>query len=201
MARRSNDIFSPQQERRGLVWVIILVTLLGTVIGAGLLMNTASNQYVQLHSEKVSIMGLDKTYEGFTILHLSDLHASPVGSDMELWRELLFGKTFHAVVLSGDMVGADGDYEPMLSLIHTLRSIKQDVPIYFIAGDDDPPAVLSTPQGTPEALAGWVRAAQKQGAIYLDAPVAQQVGKYNVWFTPEYLYDVDAAGMAGSLAV
>lgn len=203
MARRkAYYIFAPEKQRRGGVggWLILLALLAGLAVTVFFL-NMASNQRVELLNEKVSIMGMNKAFEGFTVLHLSDLHASPVGSDMEQWRELLFGKTFHAVVLSGDMVGADGDYEPMLSLIHTLRSIKQDVPIYFIAGDDDPPAVLSTPQGTPEALAGWVRAAQKQGAIYLDAPVAQQVGKYNVWFTPEYLYDVDAAGMAGSLAV
>jgi len=199
MARRSNDIFSPQQERRGLVWVIILVTLLGTVIGAGLLMNTASNQYVKLHSEKVSIMGLDKTYEGFTILHLSDLHASTIGSDPAVWRELLYGKSFHAIVLSGDMVGKSGNDEPFLSLLHALKQVKQDVPIYFISGDEDPVPVITTPQGTADVLADWVRAAQQSGAIYLDAPVPQAVGKKTVWFVPQYLYDTDPDNMIMSL--
>lgn len=41
---------------------------------------------------------------------------------MELWQSLLKGKSFNAVVLSGDMVGGSGNYEPMLTLIHTLRS-------------------------------------------------------------------------------
>ena len=200
--RKAYYIFAPEKQRHGGrgTWLIVLALIIG-LSAAVFFLNMASNGRVELTSEKVSVMGLDKAFEGFTILHLSDLHASPVGSDMELWRELLFGKTFHAVVLSGDMVGLDGDYEPMLSLIHTLRAIKEDVPVYFIAGDDDPPAVISTPQGTPEALADWVRAAQKMGAVYLDAPVAQQVGKYQVWFTPEYLYDVDAESMAASLTL
>ena len=144
-------------------------------------------------------MGMDKTFEGFTVLHISDLHAGPIGSDMELWQSLLKGKAFQAVVMTGDMVGSDGNYEPMLTLIHTLKQLKPEAPVYFVAGDDDPEPVISTPRGTPEVLADWVLAAQQEGAIYLDAPVRQEVGKRGIWFVPEYFYDVDAAGMVKSL--
>ena len=65
--------------------------------------------------------------------------------------------------------------------------------------DEDPEPVLSTARGTPKVLAGWVEAAQKAGAIYLDAPVSQTVGKKTVWFSPEYLYDVDVDGLIGAL--
>lgn len=202
MARRkATYIFVPDKpvRRRGPGCLSLTVIMLLAALCAVLLMNHAVNLRVELHEEKVSVMGLDKAFEGFTVLHISDLQAAPAGSDMELWRELLYGKTFHAVVLSGDMVGYTGDYEPLLSLIHTLGEIRKDIPIYFIAGDEDPLPVVSTPQGTPEALSDWVRAAQKMGAVYLDAPVAQQVGKKTVWFVPEYLYDVDAEGMVSSL--
>ena len=97
------------------------------------------------------------------------------------------------------MVGATGNDEPLLSLIHTLRMVKADVPIYFISGDEDPVPVLSAQQDAPDALAGWVRAAQREGAIYLDAPTAQQVGKKTVWFVPQYLYDMDPESMIASL--
>lgn len=199
MARRNNDIFAPQRERRGILWTIIFLMTVSALAAVGLFMNQAANQRVTLETVRVPVMGLDKTYEGFSILHLSDLHASEVGSDPALWRELLFGKTYHAVVLTGDMVGADGNDEPLLSLIHALQQAKQDVPIYFIAGDEDPEPVITTSQGTPEALAEWVRAAQKAGAIYLDAPVAQAVGKQTVWFVPQYLYDMDPGSMIASL--
>lgn len=198
--RKTNYIFIPEKRRSG--GVGCLFTVLGVVVAlaaAGLFMNYAMNQRVALNEEKVSVMALDKAYEGFSVLHISDLQAQPVGNDADQWRSLLYGKTFHAVVLSGDMVGAGGDFEPLLSLIHTLKQIKKDVPIYFIAGDEDPDPIITTPQGSPEAISGWVRAAQKQGAIYLDAPMAQQAGKRTVWFIPEYLYDVDAEGMVFSL--
>ena len=199
--RKATYIFVPDKpvRRRGPGCMTMVVILLLAALCAVLVMNYAVNRRVELHEEKVSVMGLDKAFEGFTVLHISDLQASPVGSDMQLWRDLLYGKNYHAVVLSGDMVGYKGDYEPLLSLIHTLGEIRKDVPVYFIAGDEDPLPVVSTPQGTPEALSDWVRAAQKMGAIYLDAPIAQQVGKKTVWFVPEYLYDVDAEGMVASL--
>ena len=199
MARRSNDIFAPPREKRGFGWVILMVLALAALIAAGLFMNKAANQRVSLNTEKVAVMGLDKAYEGFSVLHLSDLHASDVGSDPALWRDLLYGKSFHAIVLSGDMVGATGNDEPMLSLIHALQQVKADVPIYFISGDEDPAPVISTAHGAPDALADWVRAAQKKGAIYLDAPVAQKVGKRTVWFVPQYLYDMDTQTMIDSL--
>ena len=199
MARRSNDIFAPPREKRGFGWVILIVLALAALIAAGLFMNKAANQRVTLATEKVAVMGLDKTYEGFSILHLSDLHASDVGSDPSLWRDLLYGKSFQAIVLSGDMVGATGNDEPLLSLIHALQQVKADVPLYFISGDEDPAPVLSAAHGTPDVLADWVLAAQEKGAIYLDAPVAQKVGKKTVWFVPQYLYDMDPQSMIDSL--
>jgi len=201
MARRNNDIFAAPRKRSGLGLLILVALIIAALAAAGLFLNKAANQRIALSSEKVPVMGLDKTYEGFTILHLSDLHASALGSDLELWREMLFGKTFHAVVLSGDMVGATGNDEPLLSLIRILRLIKPDVPIYFISGDEDPIAVVSTSTASPEVLAPWVRAAQQAGAVYLDAPVAQAVGKQTIWFVPQYLYDMDPQIMIDSLTV
>lgn len=201
MARRkANYIFVPEKKKRGGAGCLFVVLAVAVALGiAGMLMNYAINQRVELKEEKVSVMGLDKAFEGFTVLHVSDLQASSIGSNQELWRELLYGKSFSAVVFSGDMVGYEGNYEPLMSLIHTLRQIKKDVPVYLISGDEDPAPVISTPQGTPEALSEWVREAQRMGAVYLDAPVMQEVGKKRVWFVPAYLYDVDAEGMVGSL--
>ena len=201
MGRRRGDyIFAPEKQKTGRLGCLFTgLGLLAAMVLAALLLNFAANGHVALEEERVSVMGLDKTFEGFTVLHLSDLHAAPLGSDMELWRTLLHTKNFDAVVMTGDMVGKDGNYEPMLTLIHTLKLLKPDVPIYFVAGDDDPSPVESAPRGTPEVLGEWVRAAQHEGAVYLDAPVRQQVGKRAVWLVPQYLYDVDAAGMVSSL--
>lgn len=201
MARRKNEyIFVPQKQKRSHwgVWLVALAMLFAVVVVV-VMTNRGVNQKLSLETEKVRVMGLDKAYEGFTILHISDLHASSVGSDLSQWKSLLNGKNYHAVVLSGDMVGKSGDSEPLLSLLHNLNALRENVPIYFIAGDDDPSPVLSTARGTPKVLAPWVEEAQTAGAVYLDAPVSLTVNKKNVWFSPEYLYDVDIDGMTGAL--
>ena len=49
--------------------------MLLAVILAALLLNQAVNSHVALLEERVSVMGMDKIFEGFTVLHISDLHA------------------------------------------------------------------------------------------------------------------------------
>lgn len=198
--RKSNYIFAPEKQKTGRGGCLLTVLgLLLAVILAALLLNQAVNSHVALLEERVSVMGMDKTFEGFTVLHISDLHAGPIGSDMELWQSLLKGKAFQAVVMTGDMVGSDGNYEPMLTLIHTLKQLKPEAPVYFVAGDDDPEPVISTPEGHAGGARRLGARRAAEGAIYLDAPVRQEVGKRGIWFVPEYLYDVDAAGMVKSL--
>lgn len=201
MARRKNDyIFVPGRNRRrgpGCLILLLSIALAAVVLSA--LTNNAMNQKVTLLEEKVAIMSLDKAYEGLTVLHLSDLNSAKLGLDADAWRALLFGKKFSAVVMTGDMVGEGGDFTPLVALIKAIRQQNAAAPIYFIAGDDDPPPVPTIATGSAEPYADWVRAAQQAGAIYLDAPVSQPLGKKTVWFTPEYLYGVDVSGMCESL--
>ena len=180
-----------------------MILLMAVVLAAFVLLllaNLAMNRKLELATVKVPVMALDKTFENFTVLHISDLHADPMGNDLNTWRTALYGKGYSAVVLTGDMVGKTGDYQPLVSLINILRQIDTTAPIYFVAGDDDPPPVISAYRGTPEVLADWILAAQGAGALYLDAPMGQQAGKRTVWFIPEVLYSMDVAGMAESLA-
>ncbi|MBE5793417.1 MAG: metallophosphoesterase [Clostridiales bacterium] len=201
MGRRNNGYIFVEKKKKGpgLGCLVLLLLLIASIAGAAVMINTGFNRRITLETASVNMMGLDKAYEGLTILHISDLHASPVGSDLELWKNLLNGKSYKAVVITGDMVGKSGEYEPFLSLIHNLKQINADAPIYFIAGNEDPTPVLTTNRGTPHVLAKWVLAAQDQGAIYLDRPELLEIGKKKVWFTPQYLYDVDAEGMLSTL--
>ncbi len=201
MARRKNTyIFAPERKRRkGPGCLILFLSALLTVVGLTLISNHAMNSKLTLETAKVPVMSLDKAYENFTVLHISDLHGAAVGTDADVWRSLLYGKRFSAVVMTGDMVGTSGDFQPLVALIGILKQINEAAPIYLCAGDDDPPPVVSTYRGTPEVLADWVLEAKKAGAVYLDVPDSVAVGKTKVWFSPEYLYSVDMAGMAQSL--
>ncbi|MBE0601231.1 MAG: metallophosphoesterase, partial [Firmicutes bacterium] len=202
MARSKNNYIFVEQKpkKRAPGCLILLLAVIFAVIALSILSNSVLNQRIHLNSEKVRIMNMDSKYENVTILHISDLHGSELGFETEMWKDLFYGKGFTAVVMTGDMVGQSGDFAPLVSLIRALRQIKEDVPIYFVAGDEDPVAVNSTLHGSPEPLAEWVRAAQAEGAIYQDRAVGQTVGKKTVWFIPENLYSIgltDSAGIKG----
>jgi predicted MPP superfamily phosphohydrolase len=199
-SRKNYYIFAPQkQKRRGPGCLILLLSLLFAAVVLGLLTNAATNRRTELLTEKVRVMSLNENLENFAILHFSDLHGDERGLDADQWRTLLYGKGFSAVVMTGDMVGKTGDYTPLVALVKTLRQIKADVPVYFIAGDDDPDPVQYDVHGNSQVLADWVLAVQEAGGTYLDRPISQSVGKLTVWFVPEYLYSVDIEGMQSSL--
>ena len=74
--RKSNYIFAPEKQKTGRGGCLLTVLgMLLAVILAALLLNQAVNSHVALLEERVSVMGMDKTFEGFTVLHISDLHA------------------------------------------------------------------------------------------------------------------------------
>jgi uncharacterized protein len=205
MGRRKNNYIFIQEtkKRHGSGCLILVLAIVFAATALAILSNNLLNQKLKLNTDTVRIMNLNSGFEDFTILHISDLHGSEIAFETDLWKDLLFGNGFTAVVMTGDMVGAGGDFAPLVTLIKTLQEIKAGVPIYFIAGDEDPAPVVSTLHGSPEPLAEWVRAAQAAGAIYLDRAVSQKVGKKTVWFIPEDLYSIgltDDAGIGGMVS-
>ncbi len=194
MARRGGKLlFAPRRKRRPgcLVTVLFLLLALGLTLG----LNAANNGYVSLAQQHVTVPGLDRELEGFKILHISDLQGKLFGADQQRLHQVIRLERYHAVCLTGDMVGEKGDPGPLLAL---LRWIPQDIPVFLIAGDDDPPALNSLDLNSQEALSPFILRAQEQGAIYLDSPQRIQVGRRSVWFSPASLYttDLQAAGYA-----
>ena len=199
--RRQPYVFAPHHNRRMRVgsWLIALLFFFA-IVSTIFFVNLSINTRVALRTDSVRILGLPKDLEGFKVLHISDLHASSLGSRMEIWKELLYGKNYHAVVMTGNMIGKSGEYEPFVSLVHSLSQINPNAPIFFIEGDEDPEAIVSQYHGSQDVLSEWVRAGEKAGGIYLDKPMSVKKGKHTAWFVPEFLYGVDAQGMARSLS-
>ncbi len=184
-------LFAPRRKRRPgcLVVLLLALVLLGLTLG----LNHLNNGFVDLLRETASITRLDKALEGFAILHLSDLHAASLGEKQAEIRKLLRTESYRAVCLTGDMVGLSGNAQPFLDLLDVFP---EDVPVYFIAGDNDP-APLNLSAGS-QVKADFIRQAEAKGAIYLDSPQQIIIGKRSIWFAPASLYttDLDAATFA-----
>lgn len=199
MARRRKNayIFAPEQSPKSprgfFTGLLILILLAAALLTA---YNFVLGRQVKVETQKVSVMGMDKNLEGFTILHISDLHGARLGDKQETLRKALEGKSYQAVCLTGDMVGASGDVEAFMELLNVLD---HSVPVFLIAGDSDPAPIQFSAHGSAGVYADFIQAAVDKGVIYLDAPYQMTLTKdTSVWFVPEYQYSLDAASMAAA---
>jgi hypothetical protein len=92
---------------------------------------------VQLKRNTVCLPNLPSAFDGFTILHLSDLHADISGSAMRRTAELVLDLDYDLCVLTGDYRGrTHGDCMPCLEGVARLRQeLRGD--IYAVLGNHD----------------------------------------------------------------
>lgn len=90
-----------------------------------------------LRRYQVAIRALPPAFEGFTILHLSDLHEKEFGRAGEQLVNLIRDEHFDMVAITGDLViGNRPRLTPALELIAGLRAIS-NCPFYSVPGNHD----------------------------------------------------------------
>jgi hypothetical protein len=97
---------------------------------------------VQLRRHTVRVPTLPSAFDGFTILHLSDLHADISGPAMRRTAELVLDIDYDLCVLTGDYRGRTyGDCMPCLEGVARLREqLRGD--IYAVLGNHDSIAMV-----------------------------------------------------------
>lgn len=196
MAKHSKDlVFAPQRKRRGCGFLLWLLVLFIIGLGGLLVVNDSQNRGVKLEKQRVPVLGLTQDLEGFSILHISDLHGARLGEAQSLIADALKGVSYKAVCITGNMVGPSGDVQPFLDLLNILN---KSVPILFIPGESDPAALYTTAHDSVSTLAPYITAAQEAGATYLDAPYKLTVGKATLWFSPESVFSMSADQLISS---
>ena len=97
---------------------------------------------VQLRRNTVHLTNLPSSFDGFTILHLSDLHADLSGPAMQRVADLAHDLAYDLCVLTGDYRGrTHGDFEPCLEIVAHLReTLRGD--IYGVLGNHDSIAMV-----------------------------------------------------------
>jgi uncharacterized protein len=102
----------------------------------------ANARKVQVRRNIVRLPNLPGAFDGFTVLHLSDLHADLSGPAMQRAAELAHGLAYDLCVLTGDYRGrTHGDCRPCLEGVARLReALRGD--IYAVLGNHDSIAMV-----------------------------------------------------------
>ena len=97
---------------------------------------------VELRRNVVRLARLPAAFDGFTILHLSDLHADLSGPAMRRAAELARDLDYDLCVLTGDFRGAThGDCRPCLEAVERLREALRGN-LYAVLGNHDSIAMV-----------------------------------------------------------
>lgn len=182
----NRNLFTENTRRRlPLVWILLIVLLVVGVLGA---YNLIQGSIVRVDELTVVIPGLDRAFEGYTILHISDLHGARFGQSQQQLLSAIRRHSYNAVCITGDVVSASNDPYAFYELLEGLGTRQ---PVYFIAGDEDPVAVISEAHQSNEVLADFVLGGQRRGATFVDSPISISYGGQTIWFAPESLFSLD----------
>jgi uncharacterized protein len=92
---------------------------------------------IQVRHNRIQLCNLPSSFDGFTILHISDLHADMNPRAMERLADVLPGLDYDICVLTGDYRGETyGPFDKALERLALIRS-KLKGPVYGVLGNHD----------------------------------------------------------------
>ena len=195
MSRRKNKyIFAPDKRYREYGHRVrnTVLVVLALVVVLFFVANFIISHQVKLVSMKLTVLNLPEDLEGYSILHLSDLHGAELGQQQAAIAAALGQTRYSCVVMTGDMLGEDGDLDPLLDLLALMPG---DTPKYYIPGDTDGDWLDTFAHGSLSVFTDWAVRLQEAGVILLDRPMSETRGKGTIWFVPESLYTLNLDSM------
>lgn len=193
-ATPGNDFFDPRRKKPLHTRLALYFFLLFLAVIA---VNLLINQFVHIRRVQVPVTGLHEDFDGYTLLHISDLKGESFGSEQGLFASALKDAEFDAVVITGDMISELGNAQPFYALIDQLKTLNAKAPVYFISGDTDPPVTSKSHFASGSPFASWVLGAQQRGARLLSAPECITRGDQSLWLTTGSQLNLDLDTMQG----
>ncbi|SFK33690.1 metallophosphoesterase [Methylocapsa palsarum] len=148
-------------------WVYATWTIQSALRLVGLYRRACDNAArVELRFNTIRSKRLPAAFDGFTILHLSDLHVDMSQPAMKRLAELIAGLQYDICVLTGDYRGKT--YGPFRAAIEGIAAVRSylDAPVYGVLGNHD--TILMTPELEDmgiRMLLNECEAIESQGAI------------------------------------
>lgn len=95
--------------------------------------------WLHVHTVEVQIEDLPPELEGFTILHLSDIHQRRFGREQSRLLAAISGREYHIIALTGDLLRhpRPPDTGPTEELLAGLNG-----PVFFVPGNHDYPELV-----------------------------------------------------------
>ena len=164
-----------------IVFLILVVVLF--LVRLQIDANVIQTSRFNLESSKIP-----KSFDGYKIVHISDLHSKEFGKDNKPLIEKTTQEKPDIVVLTGDMVSAnETDYTVFFSLVSELT---QKYKVYFIPGNHEQAL-------NPKEKSEIITYLEDRGVDVLDNEVAiiksgdEEINLYGLWYGNKYYSEND----------
>ena len=120
-------------HKKNMEIVFLFAVVLGMVAIVGLLY--FQNKGLVLSRHAIGFEFLPKEFDGFTIVHLSDLHNKQFGKGQ--WRliDMVRKARPDIIVMTGDMV--DSTFYHSEPIVELMRGLREVAPIYYVTGNHE----------------------------------------------------------------
>lgn len=118
------------KKRRPLVWLLVILA----VLALGTLWFQWQCWGIQTTHTEVPVNGLPEGFEGFRIVHLSDLHGHEYGPNSEELLEKVRAEEPELIVITGDLIDREEQFGMVPALAKGLAAI---APTYYITGNHE----------------------------------------------------------------
>ena len=150
---------------------LMLISLLGIIV----IYISTDNNKIKVVTEKVAIKNLPDSFDGFTILQLSDLHGKRFGDKQQKLLKKINNCNYDMIAITGDMM--DNNNRDKKAFFELLDGIKNKDYLFCVRGNDDPPYYTNN---TKKRTQIGVELEQK-GCKLLESPYSIKRGDSTIW--------------------
>ncbi|AFV12825.1 metallophosphoesterase [Thermacetogenium phaeum DSM 12270] len=159
--------------------IILIITLLCFI----------DNELIGVSRYDVEIGGLPRSFVGFKILHLSDLHGKEFGSGNRRLLKIIERENPDIIVATGDMIDSIGDDGS--SFLNLLKGINGRYPVYFSLGNHEQAVRVRDQRQDTEVFREFIKQIREAGGIVLDnerAEIKKEDGSLHLYGLTSMLY-------------
>ncbi|MGI5899553.1 MAG: metallophosphoesterase [Christensenellales bacterium] len=198
---KKNALFT---RRRSIAFFVFSLACLLVII---IFLIVLDNMRVVVKKESLAVPSLPSQMEGYTLLHISDLHGQYFGKEHSTIKNALAGRKYNIVLVTGDLIDSscDIDCPQKRSVIELFQFFADEgKQVYYVLGNHDEARVHYENGQAVENE--FYQALGDTGAVFLDSPQQISVGKegYSIWLWPVELigvsYEDASAVLEGSLS-
>jgi predicted MPP superfamily phosphohydrolase len=180
---RRPRLFSRRRSIAYLVFVLVCVTILLVSL------IVMDNLRIAVRRLDVPIPALSDQAQGYTILHLSDLHGRYFGKNHATLLSAIEGESYDLVVITGDLLDRTSTSKGQQAVLDLVDLFcMRGKPVYFVTGNHDPTLTAADAQGQT-VLNPFYAALEAHGAQWVDRPIAVALpAQQTLWLSPMELF-------------